>query len=85
MFSFVSCELTIKVEEVIVLVDMWSSICWRPCWAHVVLQPPAALLLVPRLASVPADIQHFTTGRARRVLFQPRTQAGAVHGHTQRM
>lgn len=48
--------LTIKVEEVIVLVDVCSSIYWRSRWAHVVLHPGGALLLVPRLASVTTDI-----------------------------
>lgn len=62
-------QLTIKVEEVIVLIDVWTCVCWRPCWAHVVLHPAGALLLVPRLACVPTDVQHFATCWARSVLF----------------
>lgn len=62
-------QLTIKVEEVIVLVHVCSSICWRPRWAHVVLQPTGTLRLVPRLACVTTDIQHFATRWARSVLF----------------
>lgn len=78
-------QLTIEVEEVIVLVDVSSSICWRPCRAHVVLQPAGAWLLVSCRASVTTDVQRFAARWARSVLFQPRSQAGAVDRHTQRM
>lgn len=66
-----SCTtLTIKVEEVIMLVDVWSGICSSSYWAHVLLQT-SALLLAPHLASVPADVQRRAAGGTRGVLFQP--------------
>lgn len=65
--------LTIKVEEVIMLVDVWSGICSSSYWAHVLLQT-RALLLAPHLASVPADVQGCAAGGTRGVLFQPWSQ-----------
>lgn len=47
--------LTIKVEEVIVLVDVWSGICNSSDGDHVLLHT-CALLLVPLLAFLPADV-----------------------------
>lgn len=47
--------LTIKVEEVIVLVDVWSGICSSSNWAHVLLHT-CALLLAPLLAFLPTDV-----------------------------
>lgn len=48
-------RLTIKVEEVVVLVDMWSSICSSSYWPNVVLQS-SDLLLAPRLASISINV-----------------------------
>lgn len=68
------------MEEVVVLVDMRSRICSTPCWAHVFFQTPA-LLLAPCLASIPVNVQGFSTSWTRRVLFEPRAQARAVNTH----
>lgn len=47
--------LTIKVEEVIVLVDVWSGICNSSDRDHVLFHT-CALLLVPLLAFLPTDV-----------------------------
>lgn len=76
MLGFVSDRRTIKVEEVIVLVDMWSGICSSPDWANVVFHA-ATLLLVSGLAPVPINVQGCPTSRTRGVLLEPRAQARA--------
>lgn len=60
VLGFVSDRITIKVEEVIVLVDMWSGICSGSYWADVVFQTPA-LLLSSRLALVSINVQGLPT------------------------
>ncbi len=84
LLRFVSDRLTIKVEEVIVLVDMWPSICSSSYWADVVFQTPA-LLLASRLAPVPINVQGCPTCWTRGVLLEPRaqTRAGKTHTYTQ--
>lgn len=65
--------LTVKVEEVIMLVDVWPGVGGSSCWAHVLLQT-STLLLAPHLASISADVQGCAAGGTRGVLFQPRPQ-----------
>lgn len=83
VLGHVSSTLTIKVEEVIVLVDMWSGIWGSSNWANVVLQTPT-LLRASCLAPIPTNIQGFPTCGTRRVLLKPRaqTRAGETHIHT---
>lgn len=73
MCPWICLTLTIKVEEVVMLVAVWSGICSSSYWAHVLLHT-SALLLAPLLASVPADVQGCATCGTRGVLFQPRPQ-----------
>lgn len=70
MYGKSTTRLTVKVEEVIVLVDMWSSICSSSYWADVVFQTPA-LLLASRLAPVPINVQGCPTCWTRGVLLEP--------------
>lgn len=60
-------RLTIKVEEMVVLVDMWSSISSSSYRTNVVFHAPT-LLLASRLAAVPTDVQGCTTCRTGGVL-----------------
>lgn len=72
----VSGRPTIKVEEVIVLVDVWPSFWSSTYWANVVFQP-RTLLLVSTRSSVPINVQGCSTCGTWRVLLKPRTQARA--------
>lgn len=83
VLGHVSSTLTIKVEEVIVLVDMWSGIWGGSNWANVVLQTPT-LLRASCLAPIPINIKGFPTCGTRRVLLKPwaQTRAEETRIHT---
>lgn len=67
-------QLTIKVEEVIVLVQAWSAFCC--CHRNQVLIQILPLVILPHMMTV-SDIKRHSAGGARCVLFQPGPQAWA--------
>lgn len=79
--GFLSDRLTIKVEEVVVLVDMWSGI-WSGSYRADVVFQTSALLLASRLAPISINVEGCTTRWARGILFEPRAQTRAEGTHT---
>jgi len=65
-------QLTIKVEEVIVLVQAWSAFCY--CHGDQVLLQVFPLVILPHVLAV-SDVKRHSAGRARCILFQPGPQA----------
>jgi len=69
-----SAQLTIEVEEVIVLVQAWSAFCY--CHGDQVLIQILPLVILPHMMAV-SDIKRHSAGWARCVLFEPGPQARA--------
>lgn len=67
-------QLTVKVEEVIVLVQAWSAFCC--CHRDQVLIQILPLVILPHVMAV-SDIKRHSAGGAGCVLFQPGPQARA--------
>lgn len=67
-------QLTVKVEEVIVLVQAWSAFCC--CHRDQVLIQVLPLVILPHVMAV-SNIKRHSAGGTRCVLFQPGPQAGA--------
>lgn len=68
--------LTVKVEEVVLLVDVWPGVGPGPGGQIIIQQLPASLLpLAPALA----DVQRQAARRTGSVLLQPGAQTGTRH------
>lgn len=65
-------QLTIEVEEMIVLVQAWSAFCY--CHRAQVLLQIFPLVILPHVMAV-SDIKRHSAGWARCILFEPGPQA----------